>query len=107
MKIQRTCAECGAPFTSKRPNATFCCREHADSFMNRKKVRGATLLEMYFHKRYNRQAATQARIPTIIDRMVANWHAEDVAAGRQSMLGLEDVLERNTQHVPTRQDEAA
>jgi predicted nucleic acid-binding Zn ribbon protein len=90
----RTCPECGTAFSTKRRSATFCCREHADAFMNRKKVRGATLIELYMHHRYNRGAATRTQVLAKMNAMVAAWRALDKAAGRQSMLDLDDIWAR-------------
>jgi hypothetical protein len=90
----RTCPECGTPFQRKRASAVFCCREHTEAFMNRKKVRGATLVELYMHHRYNRPAAKREGVLAKMHMLVAAWRQEDQRHGRQSMLDLDDVIER-------------
>lgn len=94
MSDDRTCPECGTPFKRKRASAVFCCREHTEAFMNRKKVRGATLVELYMHHRYNRGPARTAGVLAKMNLLTTAWRQEDVKAKRASMLDLDDVIER-------------
>jgi hypothetical protein len=102
----RTCPECSKSFSAKRLSAVFCCREHADAFMNRKKVRGATLYELYMHHRFNRGPAQRAKVLATMNAIIAAWRALDEAAGRQSMLDLDDVMARIREQLPAASPEA-
>lgn len=94
----RVCAECGIDFKAKAPHADFCsspCRMAAN---NRRMARGAKLFDLYVHQRFNRDEAQAKGVKTIIDRMVANWVAEDREAGRRVMRPLSDCLEAAVEH---------
>lgn len=97
---QLPCFECSQPVGySKRNDKKFCCDDHKQAFMNRRKVRGMQLLDLVMIARFDRPTAKEKKVWSIYSRMISNWHAEDVAAGRASNLPLNEVLERQVQHV--------
>jgi hypothetical protein len=99
--FNRTCAECNEAFTAKDRRAEFCGSKCRLAMNNRRRDRGAQLLDLYVHTRFNRKAAQERNLQTIIDRMVGNWIAEDRAAGRREMRPLDDVMFQAVQHVAT------
>lgn len=89
----RPCAECGTGFETKVLSAEFCstpCRLAAN---NRRRDRGAKLLDLYVHQRFNRAEAQGHNVKTLIDRMVSNWMTEDREMGRRAMRPLQDCMQ--------------
>lgn len=70
--------------------------------MNRRKVRGGQILDLMMVQRFDRKAAQDKNVYGIVCRMLSNWHHEDKLAGRASGLPLNEVLERQVQHVAVR-----
>lgn len=105
--VERACAECGAIFASTR-KATFCNREHAARFNNRRIERGRVIVPYVMawidgkgggHSGVNPIAAKAMRELTAITR---TWIDEDRAAGRPSMLPYVDALMADTLYVDRR-----
>lgn len=94
----RGCAECGEPFKSQRRKAEFCSKECRMAHNNRRRDRGAMLLDLYVHTRFNRQKAGERGLKTMIDRMIGNWVAEDREAGRRSMRPIDEVVQAAVSH---------
>lgn len=94
------CAECGKTFQAKRADtAEFCSSKCRMAYNNLEAKRGKQLLGLYVHTRFNRAAASERGLQTLIDRMVGNWVAEDRAAGRREMRPLQEVLFGAVEHV--------
>lgn len=104
-KLSAKCAECGHEFHAKRPDrAEFCSTECRSRYNNRRRDRGAMLFDLYLHHRFNRKAAAEKNLQTLIDRMVGNWVEEDRRAGRRVMRDLADVMQAAMPHTNIRYD---
>lgn len=90
--FNKTCAECGAAFVAKDYRAEFCGLACKNEMNKRRRDRGAMLLDLYIHQRFNRKAAGERGLQTLIDRMVGNWVEEDRQAGRRVMRPLDDCI---------------
>lgn len=99
--FNKTCAECCNAFVAKDYRAEFCGTACKNAMNQRRRDRGAQLLDLYVHTRFNRKAAGEHGLQTIIDRMVGNWVEEDRQAGRRVMRPLDDVMFAAVQHVAT------
>lgn len=88
-----TCLECGAP---TRPSQQFCRAACRRDFHNRRRVRGATLYDLYMASRFDRAAANQAGLWKLMNRLASAWREEDQAkrGGRRSYLGHKAALEK-------------
>lgn len=105
LKSLTKCAECGQPFQPKRcDTAEFCSKECRQRSNNREMQRGKALLSLYVHTRFNRKAAAEKNLQTLIDRMVSNWVEEDRAAGRRVMRDLDEVMYAAVEHTAQRSD---
>lgn len=93
------CLECGEPVgPTSRNDKKFCCTEHKNEFLNRRKLRGSQCVDLIMAMRFDRAAATEAGAWAMLCRMASNWREEDKALGRASMLPLEEVMQRHVQH---------
>lgn len=99
---QKTCAECGADFIAKDYRAEFCGLACKNEMNKRRRDRGAMLLDLYIHRRFNRKAAEARGLQSIIDRMVGNWIEEDRAAGRRWCRPLDDCIYAAVSHTAVR-----
>jgi predicted nucleic acid-binding Zn ribbon protein len=77
------CFECGE--TTDR-NGDFCSATCRYAFNNRRKLRGAEIIDLYMAYRFERQLAQQLGLWQAIHRMISNFRAEDVVErqGRKS-----------------------
>lgn len=97
------CYECGAPVEPVSwMDKKFCCRAHKDTFINRRKLRGAALIDLIMAMRFDRQAAKEFGAWSVVCRMASNWREEDREAGRVSMMPLNESMERHVQHKAVR-----
>ena len=96
--FNKTCAECSQSFVAKDYRAEFCGLACKNEMNKRRRDRGAMLLDLYIHQRFNRKAAGERGLQTLIDRMVGNWVEEDRAAGRRVMRPLDDCVFAAVQH---------
>lgn len=104
-KLTTRCAECAKDFSAKRPDrATFCSTECRGAWNVRRRDRGAMLLDLYIHTRFNRAKASEKGLQTMIDRMIGNWVEEDRQAGRKVMRELSEVIEAAMPHTNQRFD---
>ena|SRR5881628_67006 len=101
-KRLNACCECGGPITSVRHDAAFCTPKCRKAYNNRRMQRGAELIELYWHTRFNRQEAIEFGIRTIMDNMVSTWNEEDKAAGRRHAAPLKELMQRNIRYIAVR-----
>lgn len=73
------CSECGRELVGKAKR--FCERPCAFAWHNRQKRRGVQLFNLYAETRKNRKGALGI---ADVNGLMANWFAEDAAAGRQT-----------------------
>lgn len=85
------CLECGEPHGK---DGEFCSSSCRHDFNNRRKKRGAELLDLYMAHRFDRRAAQAAGVFQAINRLAAMYRAEDRRErnGRRSWRRLQDVL---------------
>lgn len=101
-QFNRKCGECGVEFIAKDRRAEFCGTPCRVAHTNRRRDRGAMLYDMYVHLRFNREAATEEGLRTLIDRMVGNWVEEDRELGRRVMRPMDDVKQAALPHTVVR-----
>ena len=91
-----TCRECAAVFEANNANSAFCCRDHRNSFGNRRMQRGAVLYDLFMAQRYERNAARAAGIWSVMCRLGEEWREEDrqKRSGRPSWRPFRDLLEK-------------
>lgn len=98
----RTCAECGEEFPAGVESAEFCSQAHRLAYNNRRRDRGALLYDLYVHLRFNREAAAEKNLRTLVDRMVGIWVEEDRARRRRIMRPLHDCTQAALPHTVLR-----
>jgi len=88
------CLECGVPFAATR-GREFCAPGCRQLWNNRRMQRGAELYDLYMAHRFDRANAQALHAMTAMNRMTANFRAEDRAqrAGRQSWRSPRAVIE--------------
>lgn len=88
------CLECGAEF-ERAPNREFCSAKHRKDWNNRRMQRGTALYDLYIAHRFDRANAQALHAMTAMNRMTAQFRAEDRAqrAGRQSWRSPRAVIE--------------
>lgn len=89
------CLECGSeveclPGTVRE----FCCTGCRDRWNNRRKTRGAELLDLYMALRWDRQTAATLGLFQAINRLASDYRRQDreERAGRRSWRRPADVL---------------
>jgi hypothetical protein len=82
--------------------AAFCAQPCCLAHNNRRRDRGALLVDLIVHDRFNRKEASGRGIRTLADRMVANWVNEDRRAGRRVMRPLQECIEAAAPHTAIR-----
>jgi hypothetical protein len=91
------CLECGEPVgATQRNDKKFCCAAHKDAFTNRRKNRGAAILDLMMVNNFDRK--NRKGLQTLMYRMCRNWLEEDREAGRASWLPLHEAKQRQVQH---------
>ena len=92
------CRECGKEVTKTRANEKrFCSSACRSSHVNRRKLRGAAMYDLFMTMRYDRK--NSKGVWAVLCRMAQAWNEEDIAAGRESFSPAREVLERHVQHV--------
>ena len=85
--VSHTCQECGTHYTprSRRP-MKFCTRKCAQTFTNRRLLRGALMYDLFMASRYERAEHQQLR--SVMARMAMRFREEDEREreGRKSWL---------------------
>ena len=98
-QAHRACRQCNTPLVNaKRATAEFCGTPCRISWRNRRCQRGADLYDAFMSLRYDRSAAKARGIWTLMCRMAADWHAEDIEAGRQSHFRTDEVMQMQHRH---------
>lgn len=83
--LTKCCRECNKPLkTGMRREAVFCSVPCRAKWQNRAKLRGADLYHLCMAWRYRRDEDKELGIRTAMGRVMEKWHAEDIAAGRQT-----------------------
>lgn len=84
------CAECGTCFKPQTPTQLFCASSCKDVYHNRLGKRGKRLAPLIMASRTLRDSDTAKRAYVESYRLVAEFNAEDKAAGRLSAHALVD-----------------
>lgn len=89
-----TCSECGNPFRSRQPTATFCGTHCRKAFNNRRATRGAMLYDLFMQQRQCRK--DDRNHWSIMCRLEQHWVADDNyhRAGRRSWLDPDHITVR-------------
>jgi len=87
------CLECGGPLPAAG-EAIFCASTCRAAFNNRRAKRGAELYDLYMAHRFDRAAATDAKVISLMNRLASNYRRQDQdqRAGRRSWRPLRAVL---------------
>lgn len=83
----KTCRECGLPdWEWSRERGDFCCDACRRDWNNRRQARGAVLYDLVMALRFDRKAAQEIKLWTIVCKFCSIWKDEDTArrANRQS-----------------------
>jgi predicted nucleic acid-binding Zn ribbon protein len=93
------CAECAKAFTSGNPAVPtyFCSGKCRDVWNNRRKLRGALLMDMMMILRFDRDAAREEDAWTTMCRMASDFRGEDIQANRASVNPRQAVRERTVE----------
>lgn len=98
----RTCRECLKPLrVSARPEIEFCGMACRIAWRNRRSSRGAELYDPFMGLRYEREAARDAGLWSLMCRMAQAWNDEDKAAGRKSYFSPRETVERSIRYRAT------
>lgn len=108
MCVKKRCWECNEVFVVTNPTGdqNFCCAAHRHAWNNRRKSRGADLIDVFMALRFDRETAKEHQAWSIMCRMASNWRAEDKEANRRSFAPLQTLRERHLLHVSTRHGRA-
>jgi hypothetical protein len=94
--LQRSCAECGAPFyvSARYAHAQCCSTLCRKSFNNRRMTRGALLYDLFMTSRYERKLAKKLKLWRMICRLAMDFRREDrdQRAGRKSWGDAREVI---------------
>jgi len=99
-KVVKTafCRECRAKFEARRAVKEFCSASCRHTFHNRNSARGAEIIALAMHVRFDRKAAKEFGSFTLLSRLLRTFRDQDLRAGRGSWDDLAEVFERN-QHL--------
>lgn len=94
-KVSMTCDECNASLTGGKSG--FCGNVCKSKWNNRRRARGAELLDIFMTMRHDRPKAARMKEAgdnpwTLACRLAKAWHDEDVAAGRKSFHDIEEIM---------------
>lgn len=90
----RKCAECGGALEGRKAVAAFCSGSCRKAWNNRRAMRGAQMYDLFMAIRYDRKAAKEQGLWSLLCRMAQDWKELDAAAGRQTLGSRKDLLER-------------
>lgn len=87
MTGNRTCRECGKPYTVTpgqrgRPNRFYCSLACSRAFTNRAQLRGAQIYHLFRGLRRDRAEAKRLNVWTAMCQLETMWEDEDREAGR-------------------------
>jgi hypothetical protein len=77
MRSDPICRECGSPFSAQRSTREFCSSNCRAQFHNRQARHGRDFFSAVMAIRYDRDAAKEARMWSLLCRMAAAVKAED------------------------------
>jgi len=102
------CFECGTTFQADlEQEQCFCTGKCKDRWNNRRRLRGAELYDLFMNMRFDRAAAKEAGVWSVMCRMASQWRHEDDNAfnigktkrpGRKSFSPIRRVLQRNVRY---------
>lgn len=93
-KMTRKCPECGSSFEQKHARQLYCTKPHQIAFNNRQLARGQALVGLGQAWRLGRNTsrpaakAAAAKAFNALCRLLDDYNAEDMAAGRAQALQL-------------------
>lgn len=73
----RPCLECGLAFSPVRHEAEFCADPCRDRFQKRRRERGADLYDAFMASRFERGAAKEAGLFSLMMSIAAHWREQD------------------------------
>lgn len=89
---KRTCANCGAEFEAKRPEAENCSDKCRKARNNRRMTRGAEAYDVLMNMRFERGAAKEEKLWSLLCAMASEWKAEDEAMNARTHQSLPNSL---------------
>lgn len=89
----RLCLECGQTVAAAG-EAIFCTAVCRSQWNNRRLKRGAELYDLFMAHRFDRKAAGEAKVISLMNRLASNFRREDqdTRGGRRSWRPLRAVL---------------
>ena len=81
--LVHACKECGAKFTKDGRDKHFCRSKCRNAFNNRKKARGAMLVDLFMRARFDRKGTGEGAYSEMCT-LASVWRDEDKKAGRAS-----------------------
>lgn len=93
------CQECDATMEPTfRAERVFCSRSCKDTHINRRKLRGAELYDLFMNIRFDREGSKGAGFWAVMCRMASEWREEDRRTGRKSFAPVSVVKERTVRY---------
>lgn len=94
--VDGVCGECATAYKNPNPAVPkyFCSATCRDTWNNRRKLRGALMLDLMMVMRFDRSAAKTEDAWSTLCRMTADFKQEDVEANRSSVAPLRIIRER-------------
>ncbi|WP_133125814.1 transcriptional regulator [Thalassospira marina] len=83
VSLVHACKECGIAISKQGRDRLFCSTECRSAFNNRKKARGAVLIDLFMRARFDRKG-TGAGAYSEMCTLASVWREEDKKAGRAS-----------------------
>ena len=84
MAQHKHCLQCGADlpaYSGKGQRAKHCSTACRKAFNNLRATRGALLYDLFMASRFERGAADQAGLRSVMSRLASEWRDDDKAAG--------------------------
>tara|TARA_R110002012_G_scaffold39633_1_gene109537 strand:- start:1556 stop:1912 length:357 start_codon:yes stop_codon:yes gene_type:complete len=81
--LVHACKECGAKFSKDGRDKHFCRSKCRNAFNNRKKARGAILVDLFMRARFDRKGTGKGAYSEMCT-LASVWREEDKKAGRAS-----------------------
>lgn len=93
------CQECDASMEpSHRPERVFCSRKCKNDHVNRRKLRGAELYDLFMNIRFDREGSKDAGLWAVMCRMASEWREQDRKEGVKSFAPVPVVKERTVRY---------